>query len=65
MASDSLVMLSVFPGTRERAHRLKGPGKSYDKLINEALDALEEKNAKPRSQPGSNETGESLAKETV
>lgn len=59
----SYTMIAVSRETRERVYRLKGPQKTYDNVVSDALTLLEEKLSEHRSQAPTNETGH-LDKET-
>ncbi len=40
---NQFAVISVRPETRERMYRLKGPGRTYDSVVSEAITLLEEK----------------------
>ena len=50
-------MISVSHETRELVYKLKGPQRTYDNVVSEAITLLEEKLNEHRSQAPTNETG--------
>ena len=53
----SYTMIAVSRETRERVYRLKGPQRTYDNVVSEAITLLEEKLNEHRSLPSSDGTG--------
>lgn len=60
----SYTMIAVSRETRERVYKLKGPQKTYDNVVSEAITLLEEKLAEHRPQSAKTSEAGNLNKET-